>query len=103
MDNIARCKMNILIITPDYPDRYKVHYPFVKQLVDEFARQGHRCFVNVPYSITKNKRFYPAKEFDGNVMVYRPNYLSFSREVQPFGSFPQESHYESKQMATSQA
>ena len=29
--------MNILIITPDYPDRYKVHYPFVKQLVDEFA------------------------------------------------------------------
>lgn len=28
--------MNILIITPDNPDRYKVHYPFVKQLVDEF-------------------------------------------------------------------
>lgn len=70
--------MNILIITPDYPDRYKVHYPFVKQLVDEFARQGHQCFVNVPYSITKNKRFYPAKEYDGDVMVYRPNYLSFS-------------------------
>ena len=70
--------MNILIITPDYPDRYKVHYPFVKQLVDEFARKGHQCFVNVPYSITKNRRFYPAKENDGAVMVYRPNYLSFS-------------------------
>lgn len=70
--------MNILVITPDYPDRYKVHYPFVKQLVDEFARQGHKCFVNVPYSITKNKRFYPAKEYDGDVMVYRPNHLSFS-------------------------
>ena len=70
--------MNILVITPDYPDRYKVHYPFVKQLVDEFARQGHICTVIAPYSITKNKRFYPAKEYDGNVMVYRPNYLSFS-------------------------
>ena len=70
--------MNILVITPDYPDRYKVHYPFVKQLVDEFARQGQKCTVIAPYSITKNKRFYPAKEFDGDVMVYRPNHLSFS-------------------------
>ena len=70
--------MIILVITPDYPDRYKVHYPFVKQLVDEFARQGHKCTVIAPYSITKNKRFYPAKEYDGDVMVYRPNYLSFS-------------------------
>lgn len=70
--------MNILVITPDYPDRYKVHYPFVKQLVDEFARQGHQCTVIAPYSITKNKRFYPAKEYDGDVMVYRPNHLSFS-------------------------
>lgn len=70
--------MNILIITPAYPDRYKVHYPFVKQLVDEFARQGHRCFVIAPYSITNNKRFYPMFEKDGPVNVYRPNYLSFS-------------------------
>ena len=70
--------MNILVITPDYPDRYKVHYPFVKQLVDEFARQGHRCFVIAPYSVTKYKRFYPAIENDGDVMVYRPNHLSFS-------------------------
>ena len=70
--------MNILILTPDYPDRYKVHYPFVKQLVDEFDKQGHRCYVIAPYSITNNKRFYPAKEYDGKVMVYRPNHLSFS-------------------------
>lgn len=70
--------MNILIITPDYPDRYKVHYPFVKQLVDEFARQGHTCFVIAPYSITKNKRFYKSIEKDGDVTVYRPNHLSFS-------------------------
>lgn len=70
--------MNILVITPDYPNRYKVHYPFVKQLVDEFARQGHKCTVIAPYSITKNMRLYLAKEYDGEVMVYRPNHLSFS-------------------------
>ena len=70
--------MNILIITPSYPDRYKEHYPFVKQLVDEFARQGHTCSVIAPYSVTKNKRFYPTVEMDGSVTVYRPNYLSFS-------------------------
>ncbi len=70
--------MNILIISPSYPDRYKVHYTFVKQLVDEFARQGHRCFVIAPYSITKNRRFYTSKEYDGDVLVFRPNYLSFS-------------------------
>ena len=70
--------MNILIITPGYPDSYNVHYPFVKQLVDEFARQGHTCCVLAPYSVTKNKRFYPLIEKDGPVTVYRPNYLSFS-------------------------
>jgi len=83
--------MNILVITPDYPDRYKVHYPFVKQLVDEFTRQGHKCTVIAPYSITKNKRFYPAKEYDGDVMVYRPNHLSFSNlrigKFRPSGYF----------------
>lgn len=71
--------MNILIDTPDYPDRYKVHYPFVKQLVMEFARQGHQCVVMAPYSITNNKRFYPFVEDEGSgVRVYRPNYMSFS-------------------------
>lgn len=71
--------MNILIITPDYPDRYKVHYPFVKQLVDEFARQGHRCYVIAPYSITKNKRRY--QEIDkvsDYITIFRPNHVSFS-------------------------
>ena len=70
--------MNILVITPDYPNKYKVHYPFVKQLVDEFARQGHECLVIAPYSITNNKRFYKKVEMDGAVTVYRPNHFSFS-------------------------
>lgn len=70
--------MNILIITPGYPDRYKSYFPFVKQLVDEFAHQNHQCIVIAPYSITTNKRIYRSKEQDGHVIVYRPNYLSFS-------------------------
>lgn len=71
--------MIILIITPDYPDRYKIHYPFVKQLVDEFARQGHHCYVIAPYSITKNKRRYQEEEkVNDNITIYRPNHLSFS-------------------------
>lgn len=71
--------MNILVVTPDYPDKYKVHYPFVKQLVDEFARQGHSCYVIAPYSITKNKRIYKEVEkVEDNLTVYRPNHLSFS-------------------------
>lgn len=71
--------MNILIISPGYPDKYKVHYPFVRQLVEELARQGHHCYVVAPYSISKNKRFYPLVETDGLVTIYRPNYLSFSK------------------------
>ena len=70
--------MNILIVTPDYPDKYRDNYPFVKQLVDEFARQGQHCSVIAPYSITKNKRFYKVEEQEGLVTVYRPNYVSFS-------------------------
>lgn len=70
--------MNILVVTLDYPNRNIVHYPFVKQIVDEFARQGHSCFVIAPYSLTNNRRFYKAVENDGDVVVYRPNYLSFS-------------------------
>jgi len=71
--------MNILIIAPGYPDRYKDHYPFVKQLVDEFARQGNHCYVIAPYSTTKNKGRYEEKEQVGsNVTIYRPNHLSLS-------------------------
>lgn len=70
--------MNILVVTPDYPNKYKVHYPFVKQLVDEFAKQGHCCSVISPYSVNNNRRFYKTVEMDGSVAVYRPNYLSFS-------------------------
>lgn len=70
--------MNILIITPDYPDRRRNVYPFVKQLVNEFAVQGHRCCVIAPYSVTKNKGFYQFQEIENNVTVLRPNFVSLS-------------------------
>ena len=74
--------MNIVIISWDYPDSKRSVSPFVKNLVMEWARQGHTCTVIAPYSITNNKGFscYITKESEGvhSVNVLRPNYLSFS-------------------------
>lgn len=74
--------MKICIITPDYPDAQRSTFSFVKQLVDEFVRQGNECCVIAPFSITANRRCCPLKEtynIDGRTLtVLRPNYLSFS-------------------------
>lgn len=75
--------MNILIITPDYPDKNRSVYTFVRQLVNQFALLGHRCCVIAPYNVTRNKRFYQFREIEEierstSVEVLRPNYLSFS-------------------------
>ena len=61
-------------------------YPFVKQLVDEICRQGHTCYVVVPYSVVTEKHLYKQKEFTeypngGKQIVFRPNYLSFSNST----------------------
>lgn len=74
--------MNILFLSPDYPDDRRSNFYFVKQLVDEMARQGHRIQVVAPYSITHNKRFYKHVEEqtigEGCVIIYRPYCISFS-------------------------
>lgn len=75
--------MKILIFSPGYPDDKKSEYPFVKQLVDEWARQGHQCTVVATYSITHNKslcRFKTETLFEsgGKTTILRPNILSFS-------------------------
>ena len=74
--------MNILVLSPDYPDDRRTTFSFVKQLVDEMAFQGHSIQVIAPYSLTHNKRFYKRKEVvkhgSGEITVYRPYYLSFS-------------------------
>lgn len=80
--------MKILIISPDYPNKYRSSCTFVKQLVDEFARQGHECCVIAPYNKSHNRKSYPYIEnqiIDNNsVQVYRPWYISFS-DIKIFG------------------
>lgn len=76
--------MNILVISPDYPDEKRSRYPFVKQLVNQFALMGHHCCVIAPYSITRNKSFSAQRESykvsaNGQVIVLRPNYISISK------------------------
>lgn len=76
--------MKLCIFTPAYPGNHDVsHYAFVKQLVDAFAKMGHDCHVVVPYNFLHYKklssRFESYKIGSGNVFVYRPYYLSFSR------------------------
>ena len=75
--------MKILIFSPGYPDSRKSEYPFVKQLVDEWAEQGHHCTVIATYSITKNRRFCKFRteishKNGGKVTILRPNILTFS-------------------------
>lgn len=74
--------MKICIITPDYPDVQRSTFPFVKQLVDEFVRQGNECCVIAPFSITANRRICRFKETSnsegGALTILRPNYFSVS-------------------------
>ena len=74
--------MKILVLVEDYPDTKRSVFPFVKQLVDEMANQGHELQVIAPFSITKNKRLCKREEIyqvgSGTVVVYRPSYFSFS-------------------------
>jgi len=66
-----------------YPNKYcSSDFVFVKNLVDEFARQGHECYVICPFSITHYKHFTRAKDYywvEGNkVTMIQPNYISLS-------------------------
>lgn len=74
--------MKICIVSFDYPDQDRNIFPFVKQLVDEFANQGHECYVIAPYSITKNRKIWRYKEHIrkgvGSITIIRPNYISAS-------------------------
>lgn len=75
--------MNICVISPDYPSKKSSTFSFVKQLVDEFAEQGHSCFVVSPFSITRYKCLNKTLDIQkfksgGQVVLIRPNYLSFS-------------------------
>ena len=91
--------MDILIITPNYPTKKREKFPFVKQLVDEWARQGHNCWVLCPYSITGEKSFYKQKEVaefigGGSVTTLRPNYITLSRHFPKFGKWCERQAFE---------
>lgn len=84
--------MNILILSPNYPTEKRDLFPFVKQLVDEWARQGHKCWVLCPFSITREKSFHKQKEIisssnHGSVTILRPNYFTLSRYLLKFGQW----------------
>lgn len=76
--------MNIVIISYDYSDERKAVFPFVAQLVEQWAKQGHNCWVIAPYSINANRRFHTRKEViqqegRGTITIFRPNWISTSR------------------------
>ena len=50
--------MNIVIISYDYSDERRAVFTFVAQLVEQWAKQGHNCWVIAPYSINANRRFH---------------------------------------------
>lgn len=76
--------MNICFITTNYPGKHnKSDWVFVKQLVDAIAERGNNCYVLCPYNINHYRTYSPTKESYrvglGNVNVYRPWHLSFSK------------------------
>ncbi len=82
--------MNICIISPGYPYVDNMRYVFVKKLVDEWTRQGHRCVVFCPFSLTSYLRkiikYVPKYYKDENnpdnpVEVFHIRYFSIPKTV----------------------
>ena len=74
--------MRIAIVSYDYPDAKRSVFPFVKQLVEEWAHQGHECTVVAPNNFLKTYYIWkPSKENPGKVKVVRPNFLSVSAKL----------------------
>ena len=74
--------MRIAIVSYDYPDAKRSVFPFVKQLVEEWALQGHECTVVAPNNFLKTHYIWkPSKENPGKVKVVRPNFLSVSAKL----------------------
>ena len=75
--------MKIGFFVPAYPGKHNTsHYAFVKQLVDAIAEKGNMCYVVAPYNVFHYKKLAPQMEKyqtgNGEVVVYRPYYLSLS-------------------------
>ena len=75
--------MNIVIVSTGYPNSIKSEFAFVKELVVQWAKQGHNCTVIAPFSITKYRRKYKycieeIVEGGTSIKVIRPNMMTFS-------------------------
>ena len=77
--------MNICIITPRYPYKNNMEFVFVKKLIDEWAKMGHRCVVITDFSWTtflRNRIEYRPKYYRDEVVpgtyvdVYNPRYFT---------------------------
>ena len=72
--------MKILVVSPNYPNKGSDTFTFVKQLVDEFSRSGHKCRVISPYGYHPKELFLSHKtiyEIDGYVEIVRPPFMLF--------------------------
>ncbi len=75
---------NILVITPDYPIEGEPAFTFVKNLCDEFVRQGRKVTIVSPQSkisiLRHHKVKRPFERFDNidgkRVAIYQPNCIS---------------------------
>ncbi len=79
--------MKILIATFDYPSYNNNAYPFVRQLVLQFASIGHECCVVSPYNISRKLSFHPFLTKENDITILRPNYLSLT-DFEVFGFNP---------------
>lgn len=72
--------MNIAVITYDYPDSKRPVYPFVKALVDEWGKLGHKVSVISPFSVTRARHLtmYKEQEHPESVSIIRPKIVSLS-------------------------
>lgn len=78
--------MNILIIATRYPYKDNMEFVFVKKLVNEWAKMGHKCVVMTCFSwstwIRGRRRYVPLHYTDHTcqenpVEVYNPRHVSF--------------------------
>lgn len=81
---IKPVKMNIVIIAYDYPDERRTVFPFIAQMVEQWAKMGHNCWVVAPYSVVENRRMHKFKEVverkdQGTITILRPNFFTIPR------------------------